>query len=63
MMTSDFRNDYSAIQHDLVDNTITLDEAEKRVLYWQDAMPNNVIQEAVLQLRYEYIQKLYKLYQ
>jgi hypothetical protein len=32
--------------------------AEKAVLYWQGAVPDSLMQESILQLRYDYLKKL-----
>lgn len=53
-----FADDYAAIKSSLLNNTITREQAEQAVVYWQGAVSDVVLQEAMVQLRYEYIKKL-----
>jgi len=55
---SDFGNDYRAIHSDLLNKRMDLTRAEQSVLYWHDAIPDIPMQEAILQLRYDYLKKL-----
>ena len=60
-LSSDFGNDYTAIKNSLSESRIDLAQAEKAVLCWQGTVSDTAMQEAILQLRYDYIQKLIQL--
>lgn len=52
---SEFTTDYSDIEKNLSQKAITLDTAEQSLLAWKDAMPDVLLQKALLHLRYSYI--------
>jgi hypothetical protein len=53
-----FSDDYIAIKTNLMDGRIDRAQAESELLYWQGAIPDSLLQEAILQLRYDYISTL-----
>ena len=60
-----FSQDYNFIKDNFFKNidllsTNGLEVAEKSLLYWQDAMPDVIVQEALVDLRYAYLAKLIK---
>lgn len=57
-LSSDYGNDYIAIKNSLVESRIDLAQAERAVLCWQGAVSDTVMQESILQLRYDYLRKL-----
>ena len=56
--SDDFGEDYNTIKNSLTGRHIDLAQAEKAVLCWQGAVPDHLMQESILQLRYGYIKKL-----
>lgn len=56
-----FGHDYTAIKSDFMENRLECAQAEKAVLYWQGAIPDIVMQEAILKIRYDYLKKLLQL--
>lgn len=58
-LSSDFGDDYRVVSKDLAENRIELAQAEQAIVCWQGAIPDSFMQESILQLRYEYIRKLY----
>jgi hypothetical protein len=52
---SEFSADYFEIEKNLSQKDITLDVAEQSFLAWKDAMPDVLLQKALLHLRYSYI--------
>lgn len=55
-----FINDYQSIVHIMLQSNITFLEAEKQLLFWHNAIPEHLLQLAVLTFRLEYIKSTLK---
>ena len=55
MMSPDFYADYSIIKNNFLKKTIDLEQAQKELLYWQEAVSDSLIQAALVDLRYALI--------
>ena len=54
-VSQDFRDEYKNNLHLLFAKSMELPAAEKSLLYWKDAIPDLLLQKALLNLRYSYI--------
>jgi hypothetical protein len=53
-----FFQDYSSIISDLSKEKYTLEQAQKSLLYWKDAISDTYLQKALMALQYRYIEYL-----
>lgn len=58
ILTSDFGNDYLEIKKNLFEPKGDLLQAETSILYWQNAISDELVQQAILGLRYGYLKRL-----
>jgi hypothetical protein len=53
-----FFHDYSSILSDLFEKKHTLNQAQKSLLYWKDAISDMYLQKALVAFQYRYIEHL-----
>lgn len=57
-ISPDFCAEYTTMKESVLEGTTDLAAAEVSLLYWQGAVSDTIMQEAILQLRYRYLRKL-----
>lgn len=59
---SDFKTDYTTTIENILSGAIDLSKAEASLACWRDAIPDNVLQDALLHMRYCLIKQLFEKY-
>jgi hypothetical protein len=51
----EFKEDYKAIVTDLLSDSQNLQQAEKSLLYWSGLVPDTLMQDGLVSMRYTYL--------